>query len=98
MAKETNLSSNNMGDLHKMVINDISKMIGWIAIRFNEDLIIQLFIIERDSSMNNIFGFCDTRRDPQTNHMTFPSLQPGERLSFGKVSAFAIVFCLLFCG
>ncbi len=43
-----------MRNLHQMVINDISKVVRRIAIRFDKNHIIQLFIIHRNISEYNI--------------------------------------------
>lgn len=51
----TYLTPNDMTNLHEVVINNRSKMIGREPIIFQNDLIIYVFIVELNLSVNYIF-------------------------------------------
>ena len=48
------VASHHMGDAHQMVVHHVGKIIGGIAVGFDQDHIVQLGIIYRDISVDLI--------------------------------------------
>lgn len=51
------LSSNDMGNIHEIVINHISEMISRIPIGLEKDLVIDCIIVEHHFAVNDVLEF-----------------------------------------
>ena len=83
-----------MTNLHKIVIDNGSKVIGWEAIIFQDDLIIYVFIVELNLSVNYILEMRNALRNlhPNDERLTvgFPLLNLLCRQAFTS----SVIFCL----
>ena len=78
------ISAYNMGNAHQMVIYNVCKVIGRIAVRFDQDHIVQLGILYRDISVNLIMEGCGSlRRIVLTDYIRDPCCQLCFYLFFG---------------
>ena len=74
-----------------MIVHDISKVVGWVPIRLNQDLVIKHAIVENDFSMHHVFPLADTIRDEHTDDMRLSAGNPLFYFGFTQVEAEAIV-------
>jgi hypothetical protein len=57
-----------------MVINNISEVISWIAVRFDENLIIEDIVIKDDTPMYHVLPFTRSVWDQHSDHMRLTTL------------------------
>ena len=74
-----------------MIVNDISKVVGGVAIRLNQDLVIEDIIVENDFSMHHVLPLADTTGDEHADHMRLSAGNPLFDFGFTQVEAEAIV-------
>ena len=60
--------------LHKMIIHNISKMIGRVSVWLHEHLIIKDTVIEYDSAMDKILPLAHSMRHQHSDHVGLPTL------------------------
>ena len=86
------ITSYNMRNPHKMVINYVCKIVCRISIRFDQDQILHLFIVDCDITVNNIVEGCSSLcRHIETDNMRFSRIQTTLNLFFGKVETSLII-------
>ena len=78
-----------------MIIHDISKVVGGVPIRLNQDLVIENIIVENDFSMHQVFPLADTNGDEHADDMRLSAGNPFFDFGFTQVEAEAIVLCRL---
>jgi len=47
-----------MTDLHKVVVDYVSKVIGWESIIFEDDLVVNVSVVKHDLSVHDILKRC----------------------------------------
>ena len=72
------ISANHMGNAHKVIIDDIGKVIGGKPIPFQQDLIVQFAVIHGDFSKDLINkGGAPFRRDPLADDIRLTGSRSG---------------------
>lgn len=89
--REPFFTSDNVRDLHQMIVNDISKVVGGVAIRLNQDLVIEDIIVENDFPMHHVLPLADTTGDEHADHMRLSAGNPLFDFGLTQVEAEAIV-------
>ena len=74
-----------------MIVNDISKVVGRVAIRLDQDLVIQHVIVENDFSMDHVFPLADATGDEHADDMRLSAGNPLFDFGLTQVEAEAIV-------
>ena len=74
-----------------MIVNDISKVVGRVAIRLDQDLVIQHVIVENDFSMDHVFPLADATGDEHADDMRLFAGNPLFDFGLTQVEAEAIV-------
>lgn len=89
------LASDDVCDFHEVVVDDIREMICWESVGFHENLVVDDFSVELDSTADQIFKFQCFVWDALADYVWFAggdSLAGFFRRDF---AAFAIVHCRL---
>ena len=92
-----------MGNCHQVVIYDVGKIVGREAVRFQEHLVIQLGVLNRDLPIDRVFkGGAALFRDALADHKTFSCLhlfdciflgqQPARVTPLGCICTFRLIF------
>lgn len=58
-----------MSDLHEMIVHNIREVVGRIAIRLHEHLVINHIVVENDFAMNQVLPFADSVRYKHPHYM-----------------------------
>ena len=67
------ISTHNMGNPHQMIVYHIGKVVGGIAVRLNQDHVVQLSVIHRNVPVDIVMeGSRPFRRVILTYHIRFP--------------------------
>ena len=90
--REPFLTSDDVRDFHEVIIYYIGKVIGGIAIRLNQDLIVEDIIIENDAAMHHVLPLAHAMRYEHTDHSGFPACQAFFDLCFTEVIAEPVIF------
>ena len=91
----TYFSSDDMRNLHEVIIYDICKVISWVAITFHKHLIINHAIIERDFSMNDVFELSLAIGNKHPNHIRLSAFYSLLNFTLTQIQAKSVVFSCL---
>ena len=89
--REPFLTSDNVRDLHQVIVHDIGKVVGGVPVRLNQDLVIEDIIVENDFSMHHVFPLADTAGHEHTDHVRLSAGNPLFDFGFTQAEAEAIV-------
>ena len=81
--------------VHQMVIDNIRKVVGWVAIRLDNYLIVKHTIVKRYSTMNHILPFRGTKRYDHPDNTLFTLFGSLIYLTLWNMKAKPIVLCCL---
>ena len=89
------LTANNVTDIHKVVVDDVCKVICRIAITLHDHLIVQRVVVENDLAVNEVTMLRLTRRNEHTNNVGLAGLDALLHLRVTQPVAEAIILGLL---
>lgn len=52
------LSTDDMADLHQVVIHHVGQMVGRVAIILHDDLVVDVFVVEHHLAVDDVFELC----------------------------------------
>jgi hypothetical protein len=59
---DTYLSSDNVADLHQMVVYNVCQVIGWVTIVLHDNLIVNVLVVEHNLAVNDVLKLSLTLR------------------------------------
>ena len=68
----TYLSSDNVTDLHGMVVHHIGEVISWIAVILQDHLVVDVLVIKDDLTVDYVTESCFTFRDFHSDDIRLP--------------------------
>ena len=83
-----------MADTHVVVVHNIRKVVSWETIVLHDDLIIHIFVVESDLSMDNVLKLSLSLGYLHPHDEAFPPFLAFFDFLLGKVQAGPVVFCL----
>lgn len=77
-----------------VVVNNIRKMVSWKAIVLHDHLVVDIFVVKDDLSMNDVFELSFALGDLHPHNEAFTSRFALFNFRFRQVEAGSIVLCL----
>ena len=61
------LASDDVTDLHEVVVDHVGKVVRWKAIILQDHLVVNILVVKDDFSVHDVFELCLARRDLHTD-------------------------------
>ncbi len=88
----TDITADNLGYTHQMVIDDVCEVVGRISVGFDQNQVFQLLVVYGDVSVDLIVEGCGSfGRHIETDDVRFAGCQIGLYFLFGKTKAVFVV-------